>query len=100
MIIKDFIVDAISEAVANSVRHGSSDQVQVIFNQVDHTLLEISIKDNGTNEVQSNNSGMGTEIFNLLCGNNWKLMKNPTGIGSILILKVDTSLDQDVIGKL
>ena len=100
MIIKDFIVDAISEAVANSVRHGSADQVQVIFNQVDQTLLEISIKDNGTSESQSTNKGMGTEIFNLLCGNNWKLMKNPSGSGSLLILKVDTSLDQEVIGRL
>jgi signal transduction histidine kinase len=100
MIIKDFLVDAISEAVANSVRHGAADQVQVIFNQVDQTLLELSIKDNGTGGSLSNNSGLGTEIFNLLCGNNWNLMKNPEGLGSLLVLKVDTSLDQDVIGRL
>ncbi len=100
MIIKDFLVDAISEAVANSVRHGAADQVQVIFNQVDQTLLELTIKDNGTGEPLSNNSGMGTEIFNLLCGDNWKLMKNSEGLGSLLVLKVDTSLDQDVIGRL
>ncbi|MFM8212444.1 MAG: hypothetical protein ACKN9B_04550 [Actinomycetes bacterium] len=93
-------MDAISEAVANSVRHGAADQVQVIFNQVDQTLLELSIKDNGTGGSLGNNSGMGTEIFNLLCGNNWKLMKNPEGLGSLLVLKVDTSLDQDVIGRL
>jgi hypothetical protein len=32
---------------------------------------------------------MGSEIFNLLCGDKWRLTKNDFGKGSILILPIN-----------
>ena len=99
MIIKDFIQDAIAEAISNSVRHGQATKIQILFNNLNEKTLQISVKDDGIGPEKSN-PGMGSEIFNILCGKNWELLPNVNGMGSVLILNVDTSLDQNVSGIL
>ncbi|MEY3434967.1 MAG: hypothetical protein RLZZ195_449, partial [Pseudomonadota bacterium] len=47
MIIKDFIQDAIAEAISNSVRHGQATKIQILFNNVNEKMLQISVKDDG-----------------------------------------------------
>lgn len=87
LIIKDFIEDAISEAIANSVRHGLADKIQIQFSKNDDDSFEIQIKDNGVGPI-SNQPGMGSEIFDLLSKDSWRLIPNVGEKGSILILPV------------
>jgi signal transduction histidine kinase len=95
LIIKDFIEDAISEAIANSVRHGLADKVKVQFTKNDSGGFEIRISDNGVGPLTSG-PGMGSEIFNLLSKDKWRLIPNVSGKGSILILPVELLYDLQV----
>lgn len=88
LIIRDFIEDAISESIANSVRHGLADEINIEFNRSQNDSFEIRITDNGVGPISST-PGMGSEIFNLLCGDKWRLTKNDFGKGSILILPIN-----------
>jgi len=100
LIIKDFIEDAISEAIANSVRHGLADKVEIQFIKNDPDGFEIQVKDNGVGPITSE-PGMGSEIFNLLSKDNWRLIPNVSGKGSILILPVTNVYDlqsSDTVG--
>lgn len=92
LIIKDFIEDAISEAIANSVRHGLADKVHIQFINKDSDGFEIQISDNGVGP-RSSAPGLGSEIFNLLSKDKWKLIPNVSSKGSILILPVSNLLD-------
>ena len=92
LIIRDFIEDAIAEAIANSVRHGMADKIKILFRTTSENNLEISVSDNGIGPMQSN-PGMGAEIFNLLSGNNWQLIPNYGSKGSLLILNIDLSIE-------
>ena len=98
MIIKDFIEDAISEAIANSVRHGLADIVKIQFIKDDSDGFEIQISDNGVGPLSSE-PGMGSEIFNLLSKDKWRLIPNVTGKGSILILPVVVLYDLPISNK-
>jgi len=98
LIIKDFIEDAISEAIANSVRHGLADKVRIQFFKNDADGFEIHISDNGVGPLSSEH-GMGSEIFNLLSKDKWRLIPNVTGKGSILILPVPILYDLPVSNK-
>ena len=98
LIIKDFIEDAISEAIANSVRHGLADKVRIQFFKNDADGFEIHISDNGVGPLSSEH-GMGSEIFNLLSKDKWRLIPNVTGKGSILILPVPVLYDLPVSNK-
>jgi signal transduction histidine kinase len=97
-IIKDFIEDAISEAIANSVRHGLADIVKIQFIKDDSDGFEIQISDNGVGPLSSE-PGMGSEIFNLLSKDKWRLIPNVTGKGSILILPVVVLSDLPISNK-
>jgi signal transduction histidine kinase len=88
LIIRDFIEDAISESIANSVRHGLADEINIEFNRSQNESFEIRITDNGVGPISST-PGMGSEIFNLLCGDKWRLTKNDFGKGSLLILPIN-----------
>jgi signal transduction histidine kinase len=88
LIIRDFIEDAISESIANSVRHGLADEINIEFSRSQNESFEIRITDNGVGPISST-PGMGSEIFNLLCGDKWRLTKNDFGKGSILILPIN-----------
>ena len=88
LIIRDFIEDAISESIANSVRHGLADQIDIEFKSNRNESFEIRITDNGVGPISST-PGMGSQIFNLLCGDKWRLTKNEGGKGSILILPIN-----------
>jgi signal transduction histidine kinase len=99
LIIKDFIEDAISEAIANSVRHGLADKVKIQFFKNDSDRFEIQISDNGVGPLNPG-AGMGSEIFNLLSKDKWTLIPNITGKGSTLILPVVVLDDLQVSNKL
>jgi signal transduction histidine kinase len=88
LIIRDFIEDAISESIANSVRHGLADSIDIEFQSIQNESFEIRVTDNGVGPISST-PGMGSEIFNLLCGDKWRLTKNDGGKGSILILPIN-----------
>lgn len=88
LIIRDFIEDAISESIANSVRHGLADEIDIEFQSIQNESFEIRVTDNGVGPISST-PGMGSEIFNLLCGDKWRLAKNQGGKGSILILPIN-----------
>ena len=88
LIIRDFIEDAISESIANSVRHGLADEIEIEFQSIQNESFEIRVTDNGVGPISST-PGMGSEIFNLLCGDKWRLTKNQGGKGSILILPIN-----------
>jgi signal transduction histidine kinase len=87
LIIKDFIEDAISEAIANSVRHGLADKIRIQFSKMDSEDFEIQVIDNGVGPI-SNQPGMGSEIFDLLSQDSWRLISNVGEKGSTLILPV------------
>jgi len=87
LIIKDFIEDAISEAIANSVRHGLADKIRIQFLKMDSEGFEIQVIDNGVGPI-SNQPGMGSEIFDLLSQDSWRLISNVGEKGSTLILPV------------
>jgi signal transduction histidine kinase len=88
LIIRDFIEDAISESIANSVRHGLADEIDIEFQSIQNESFEIRVTDNGVGPISST-PGMGSEIFNLLCGDKWRLTKNQGGKGSVLILPIN-----------
>jgi len=87
LIIKDFIEDAISEAISNAVRHGLADQVRIQFSRMESDGFEIQVIDNGVGPI-SNQPGMGSEIFNLLSKDSWRLISNVGEKGSVLILPI------------
>jgi len=92
LIIKDFIEDAISEAIANSVRHGLADKINIQFTKYETGGFEIQVIDNGVGPIESG-PGLGSEIFNLLSKDKWRLLPNPNGRGSVLILPITSVYD-------
>ena len=101
LMIKDFIEDAISEAIANSVRHGLADKIRIQFTKTGDEGFEIQIKDNGVGPI-SNKPGMGSEIFDLLSKDSWRLVPNVGEKGSTLILPVKNVyqlLSSDKVGN-
>ena len=66
--------------------------VYIQFINKDSDGFEIQISDNGVGP-RSSAPGLGSEIFNLLSKDKWKLIPNVSSKGSILILPVSNLLD-------
>lgn len=77
----------IEEAVANAVRHGGADQVDIRL-EIDSGALVVRIADNGTASMGSpdQRTGLGSQVLDRVAPANWSL--EATEQGSILTVRV------------
>jgi hypothetical protein len=68
-------IQVIREAIANSVRHGLAEKIDIAIK--DSTNREITISDSGIGP-RVGPDGLGTEVFNQLCSH-WELTRNNLG---------------------
>jgi two-component sensor histidine kinase len=82
------IVQVVSEAISNSVRHGLAQAVSIRIARIvsDESFLEIRVRDDGLGP-RSGPTGLGTELFAAVSLNNWEIRSRETG-GTELIIRV------------
>jgi hypothetical protein len=83
------LLQVISEAISNSVRHGLASKVEVEIKKLEpeDRFLEITIADDGLGP-RSGSKGLGSELFTAASQGNWSLTQNVLG-GSILKLQFE-----------
>ena len=74
------IVQIVSEAISNSVRHGLAQTVSIRISRaaLDESLLEITVIDDGLGP-RSGAAGLGTELFNVASGGDWQIKALESG---------------------
>ena len=77
------IEQVVNEALANSHRHGRATQVVISIRAQDSLVLEI--EDNGIG-FTSLKPGLGSEVFQLISGGNFKLENSETGVKMTLTI--------------
>lgn len=82
------IVQIVSEAISNSVRHGLAQSVSIRIAKLvsDESLLEVTVIDDGLGP-RSGPTGLGTELFTEVSGGNWQIKSREAG-GSELIIRI------------
>lgn len=80
------LVDVVSEAVTNAVRHGAARHVVVRLEEASPDTIQVQIDDDGTGVDSAWASGMGTRSFTDL-GLSWQLTARPDG-GSRLSVEI------------
>lgn len=82
------IVQIVSEAISNSVRHGLAQTVSIRLVALleDESLIEVSVIDDGLGP-RSGPTGLGTELFTAVSGGNWQITSREAG-GSELIIRI------------
>ena len=86
------IVQVVSEAISNSVRHGLARSVSIGIepNLADQTLIELTVVDDGLGP-RSGPTGLGTELFSAVSGGNWEIKLRESG-GTELKLQIPLSI--------
>ena len=86
------IVQVVSEAISNSVRHGLARSVSIGIepNLADQTLIELTVIDDGLGP-RSGPTGLGTELFSAVSGGNWEIKLGESG-GTELKLQIPLSI--------
>jgi two-component sensor histidine kinase len=82
------LIQVVSEAISNSVRHGlaSSVRIKVSLTPDDSSVIEITIADDGLGP-RSGRSGLGTELFEAASKGDWKIENSDSG-GSLFNLRM------------
>jgi two-component sensor histidine kinase len=82
------VIQVVSEAISNSVRHGLASSVRIMVAAFpdDSSGLEITISDDGLGP-RSGRSGLGTELFEAVSEGNWRIENSDSG-GSLFILRM------------
>lgn len=74
----------IQEAVTNSIRHGSADQIEVHLSDDEPGAFKISVVDNGTGPlIKSSRLGSGLKVLSALTEDNYALVFNEHGGASL-----------------
>jgi signal transduction histidine kinase len=86
------IVQVVSEAISNSVRHGLARSVSIGIepNVADQMLIELTVIDDGLGP-RSGPTGLGTELFSAVSGGNWEIKLRESG-GTELKLQIPFSI--------
>ena len=86
------IVQVVSEAISNSVRHGLARSVSIGIapNLADQKLIELTVIDDGLGP-RSGPTGLGTELFSAVSGGNWEIKLGESG-GTELKLQIPLSI--------
>ena len=58
------LIDVIPELVFNAIKHGKATAIEISINLKDQRTVELTVKDNGVNELIELGSGLGTKIMN------------------------------------
>ena len=84
------IVEVVSEAVSNAVRHGLAKNLKITLGKIEsnNSQIEIVVEDDGLGP-RSGKAGLGTELFNVTSGVNWSLTPANMG-GSVLRVRITT----------
>jgi anti-sigma regulatory factor (Ser/Thr protein kinase) len=84
------IVQVVSEAVSNSVRHGLAKSLKITITKADSASnqVEVVVEDDGLGP-RSGRAGLGTELFNATSGTDWSLTGGKMG-GSVLRVRITT----------
>jgi signal transduction histidine kinase len=84
------IVEVVSEAVSNAVRHGLAKNLKITLGKIEsnNSQIEIVVEDDGLGP-RSGKAGLGTELFNVTSGVNWSLTSANMG-GSVLRVRITT----------
>jgi nitrate/nitrite-specific signal transduction histidine kinase len=82
------VVQVVSEAVSNAVRHGLARNIRISVEPGDPTgsHLVVTVQDDGLGP-RSGKSGLGTELFRAAAGVNWSLVAGESG-GSVLEVRL------------
>ena len=74
----------IQEAITNSIRHGSADQIEVQLSSEERGAFQISVVDNGTGPLKrSSRLGSGLKVLSTLTEDNYALVFNENGGASL-----------------
>jgi nitrate/nitrite-specific signal transduction histidine kinase len=86
------IVQTVSEAISNSVRHGLAQRVsiRIVAEVGDEARIEVSVIDDGLGP-RSGPTGLGTELFSAVSGGNWEIKLRESG-GTELKLQIPLSI--------
>lgn len=57
------VVDVMSEAVSNAIRHGEADRIVITISREDRDLLTLMIHDNGTSRGDTSLRGLGSTLL-------------------------------------
>jgi two-component sensor histidine kinase len=82
------VIQVVSEAISNSVRHGLASAVRINVATVpdDQSAIEITVSDDGLGP-RSGSSGLGTELFEAVSEGNWTIENSHEG-GSLFTLRM------------
>jgi signal transduction histidine kinase len=82
------VVQVVSEAVSNAVRHGLAKNIRISVEPGDPAVsyLVVTAKDDGLGP-RSGKSGLGTELFRAAAGVQWSLVSGESG-GSVLEVRL------------
>ena len=58
------LIDVIPELVFNAIKHGKATEIEISIKLKDQRIVELTVKDNGVNELIELGSGLGTKIMN------------------------------------
>lgn len=84
------VIQVVSEAISNSVRHGLASRVEIklAHSPDDRSIINIAVADDGLGP-RSGMAGLGTELFQAVSGGNWKIENSESG-GSLFTLSMKT----------
>lgn len=75
------IVDVVTEAVNNAVRHGDAENIDVVL-AVDDRTIEVEVRADG-HRLEAAGRGLGSDLFDRAAPGAWSLTAGPAG-GSVL----------------
>ena len=78
----------VEESITNSVRHGLATEVWIEINSAESELIELSVTDNGVG-IRSSNRGLGSALFDSICGSSWKLENREGTPGAFLTAQIN-----------
>lgn len=80
------IIQLVTEATSNAVRHGLASSLTIELFPQPNSHLQITVTDDGLGP-RKGNAGLGSHLFNSICGDSWLLSLRPEG-GSVLRLEL------------
>jgi two-component sensor histidine kinase len=83
------VIQVVSEAISNSVRHGlaSNVSIRVALSRTDNSQIVITVSDDGLGP-RSGKAGLGNELFQAVSEGNWNIQNSESG-GSLFTLQMN-----------